>query len=438
MGKFSKIGDAVASAVFVYNTSKLVNIRSSLVGVMNRFIQLLILGYIIGYAIIYSKGYQKFDDGLSSVTTKVKGIAQTNLSIDYPVTVQGKTVYRTLDQGPRTWDSADYIHPAEEYDAVFVMTNMILTPVQVQGKCPEFGVIAARCKNDSECDVGKVPKNGHGVMTGKCVKPDRPASANYSVCEIQAWCPVENNELPMQGTNFGKRLTTKSVIFDEAVDFTIFIKNTVRFPKFGESVRNINEEHGDPDYLKGCLYSRDEHPLCPIFSLRTIFAEIPGTTFNDTALKGGVIAIKISWDCNLDFDKSECVPKYSFVRIDDPTSKKSPGYNIRIAQYDISDITHERRTLIKAYGIRFVILVDAQAGKFDIVPLLRNFGAGLGLLALATVLCDICVLYFLKRRQLYRDNKYLYVDPEKGENQQTENKFQDSNDNTNYAMFSNE
>ena len=69
--------------------------------------------YRYRYAIIYSKGYQKFDDGLSSVTTKVKGIAYTNLSIDYPVTNQGKTVHGSLDQGPRTWDSADYIHPAE-------------------------------------------------------------------------------------------------------------------------------------------------------------------------------------------------------------------------------------------------------------------------------------------------------------------------------------
>ena len=51
----------------------------------------------------------------------------------------------------------------QEYDAVFVMTNMILTPLQMQGKCPEFGVIAARCKNDSDCVAGKIPKNGHGM-----------------------------------------------------------------------------------------------------------------------------------------------------------------------------------------------------------------------------------------------------------------------------------
>jgi hypothetical protein len=45
------------------------------------------------------------------------------------------------------------------------MTNMILTPEQKQGKCPEseYDFPDARCTNDSDCIVGKVPKNGgHG------------------------------------------------------------------------------------------------------------------------------------------------------------------------------------------------------------------------------------------------------------------------------------
>ena len=39
-------------------------------------------------------------------------------------------------------------------------------------------------------------------MTGKCVEPDRPGVTG-KMCEIWAWCPVENNKLPMNGTNFG-------------------------------------------------------------------------------------------------------------------------------------------------------------------------------------------------------------------------------------------
>ena len=39
------------------------------------------------------------------------------------------------------------------------------------------------------------------------------------------------------------------------------------------------------------------------------------------------------------------------------------------------------RTLVKAYGIRFVIKVTGQAGKFNIVPLATTVGSGLALLA---------------------------------------------------------
>ena len=38
-------------------------------------------------------------------------------------------------------------------------------------------------------------------MTGKCVTADRKSSTK--MCEIYSWCPVEYDELPMPGTNFG-------------------------------------------------------------------------------------------------------------------------------------------------------------------------------------------------------------------------------------------
>ena len=63
------------------------------------------------YAIVYKKGYQKFDEGLSSVTIKVKGIAYTNLSLHFRIKNKNKTL--VYNQGPRAWDSADYVTPAE-------------------------------------------------------------------------------------------------------------------------------------------------------------------------------------------------------------------------------------------------------------------------------------------------------------------------------------
>lgn len=50
-----------------------------------------------------------------------------------------------------------------------------------------------------------------------------------------------------------------------------------------------------------------------------------------SARQGGVMALQINWDCNLDRAASHCVPKYSFRRLDNKDSAHtvSPGYNFR-------------------------------------------------------------------------------------------------------------
>ena len=45
---------------------------------------------------------------------------------------------------------------------------------------------------------------GHGVMSGECVSSDR---APLDVCEIQSWCPVEIDRLPMDPKTEGPLIT---------------------------------------------------------------------------------------------------------------------------------------------------------------------------------------------------------------------------------------
>jgi hypothetical protein len=67
MVNFYEIGNSVASALFEYDTSKIVHIKNKKVGFVNRFIQLLIIGYVIGYVgiwyivNIYSLAYNDFE-----------------------------------------------------------------------------------------------------------------------------------------------------------------------------------------------------------------------------------------------------------------------------------------------------------------------------------------------------------------------------------------
>lgn len=136
--------------------------------------------------------------------------------------------------------------------------------------------------------------------------------------------------------------------------------------------------------------------------------------------QGGVLAIKIGWVCDLDRGGERCLPHYSFTRLDGLSL--ATGYNFRYGtgQRRSTQVPHvcamalsprrharyhhchdgpERRTLTKAFGIRFDVLVyghvrvglgrpqgglrvvgcpppmgslNPQAGKFGIIPTLIN------------------------------------------------------------------
>merc|ERR1719468_1228515 len=95
----------------------------------------------------------------------------------------------------RVWDEADYVVPPAENGAFFITTNVLITPNQTQGQCSEDPMVeGAVCDlGDNRCEEGQYLKLGHGSMTGSCV----PSSSDGGrpLCEISAWCPVENDEL---------------------------------------------------------------------------------------------------------------------------------------------------------------------------------------------------------------------------------------------------
>uniref|UniRef100_A0A8C5NWI3 Purinergic receptor P2X, ligand-gated ion channel 4 n=1 Tax=Jaculus jaculus TaxID=51337 RepID=A0A8C5NWI3_JACJA len=304
------------------------------------------------WVFVWEKGYQETDSVVSSVTTKAKGVAVTN----------------TSKLGYRIWDVADYVIPAQEENSIFIMTNMIVTLNQTQSTCPEIPDKTTICHSDSNCSANSADTHSNGVKTGKCV----PFNETVKTCEVAAWCPVENDAV-VPKRNILPNITTT--------------------------------------YLKSCIYDARMDPFCPIFRLGKI-VENAGHSFQDMAIEGGIMGIQVNWDCNLDRAASLCLPRYSFRRLDtrDLDHNVSPGYNFRFAKYFRDHTGNEQRTLIKAYGIRFDIIVFGKAGKFDIIPTMINIGSGLALLGVATVLCDVIVLYCMKKRYYYREKKYKYVE----------------------------
>jgi hypothetical protein len=137
------------------------------------------------------------------------------------------------------------------------------------------------------------------------------------LCELEGWCPVENDgHIP-------------NPIYD-ALNFTIFINNFIEFPRFRVEKTNI---HGYVNYLKECNFHPIRDPLCPIFRVGDILDIVEhNRTEKYLMLKlGGVIRVKIHWNCNLDKPLKHCQPEYSFGRPYASFKEKSflHGFNFR-------------------------------------------------------------------------------------------------------------
>ncbi|CAF4374404.1 unnamed protein product, partial [Rotaria sp. Silwood2] len=293
----------------------------------------------------------------------------------------------------------DYIIPPSENNAIFIMTNFIQTD-QKRSTCAESKKLKeAKCKNDSDCFNKPFTPSMNGRWTGRCLLPPTTNIFNritnntkttMGLCEYAGWCPPEDyrsSEMRVQETR----------------NFTIFIKNFIEFPTFNVKHKNM------VDNLEQCTFHPKHHKDCPIFSIGYIMDEAEkNITEHDLILRhGGVIRIKIDWDCNLDRKIKRCKPEYSFARLDVPFHEKpfSRGFNFR---YTTSWKHNEEyfRVLTKAHGLRFIITVNGKAGKFDLIELSLNVGSIIGLFGLATFVCDIFLLYLSKKSRIYR--KYVF------------------------------
>ncbi|XP_038563421.1 P2X purinoceptor 1-like isoform X2 [Micropterus salmoides] len=365
----SKISNALSDFFFEYETPRQVLVRNRKVGVVCRLIQVVVLAYIIGWVFIYEKGYQTSDTAVSSVFGKMSGVSYTNASGNEMV-----------------WDVADYVFPSQGDSSFVVMTNYIITEGQKMGKCPE---LEGNCSSDGDCEGGSLKRQ----MTGVCVNATK-------TCEVLTWCPVEND-----------RNIPDPPLLMSAENYTLFIKNSVTFPLFGVTRSNL-VENIDKEYIKTCLYHPTDSPLCPIFKLGDI-VKLAGFNFETIAKEGGAIGIVVDWTCNLDVAVKHCKPKYQFHGLygnpnETDKARASMGYNFRYAKYYLEDKV-QKRTLLKVFGIRIDIIVQSQAGKFDIIPTLTAIGSGVGIFGVATVVCDLVLLYLLPKKEFYKNMKFKHT-----------------------------
>ncbi|KAK7925657.1 hypothetical protein WMY93_007967 [Mugilogobius chulae] len=373
----NKITNAISDFFFEYETPRQVLVRNRRVGVVCRLIQLGVLAYIIGWVFIYEKGYQCTDTAVSSVFTKMKGVGYTN-----------------VDGVEKVWDVADYVFPPQGDASFVVMTNYIITEGQSLGVCPELPG-KHNCTKDVDCDGGSYKRTGHGRMSGVCDNTTK-------TCEVMAWCPVEDDS----------HIQSVPPLLMSAENYTLFIKNSVTFPLFGVTRSNLVEGI-DANYISKCLYHPEKAPLCPIFNMGDL-VKLSGFNFETIAKVGGAIGIVVDWTCNFDVDVRHCKPKYNFHGLygnpnETDKARASVGYNFRYARHYFEDKV-QKRTLLKVFGIRIDVIVQSLARRFDIIPTLTAIGSGVGIFGVATVVCDLVLLYLLPKREFYKNMKFKFTD----------------------------
>ncbi|XP_049644857.1 P2X purinoceptor 7 [Suncus etruscus] len=348
------------SDVFQYETNKVIRIQSRNYGSIKWILHMVVFSYV-SFALLSDKLYQLKEPLISSVHTKVKGIAEVKEEL--------------IENGQKkvtekVFDTADYTFPLQG-NSFFVMTNFLKTEGQVQGLCPEQPSRRTICNTDRNCKKGWMDPQSKGIQTGKCVV----YKGTQKTCEVSAWCPTETVQEP-----------PRPALLNVAENFTVLIKNNIDFPGHNYTTRNIF-----PGLNITCTFHKTRDPQCPVFRLGDIFQET-GDNFSEVAIQGGIMGIEIYWDCNLDKWFHRCRPKYSFRRLDDKNTKESfyPGYNFRYAKY-YKENNVEKRTLIKVFGIRFDILVFGTGGKFNFIKLIVNIGSTLSYFGLATFFIDFLI-----------------------------------------------
>ena len=353
----------IFKTLLYYRTVKVVQIRNMKLGALHLFMQLLIFIYVVIYVIIIEKGYNGSSPIEGYTYTKLKGSS-----------LQNDTYGNIL-----VWDATDIVNPPMESDAIFVTTNSLVTYNQSRGLYPDT---ATPCP----CEKGVTLE--HGVETGTCTN----VTDSESYCQIYGWGPVEDDITAASTT-----------VLNSVQNFTMFVRCSVVFSRY--KIRDDNLLGGNLTMGYNEFYVSD-------------FIKNAGSTWDDVATTGAIIATTISWNCEFNPWSPDCEPQFKFFRLDQSNSF-SPGFNYRYGHYyylpNQNDTTQatQYRDLFKVYGVRIVFLLAGQGHKFSIIPLMLNLASGLALLTIATIISDVLTLYILPNSKRYRSAKIKAVEAEK-------------------------
>ncbi|KER34270.1 ATP P2X receptor [Opisthorchis viverrini] len=415
----------VLENMFIYDMPKVVRVKNRAVGLLNCLLRLSLLFYFLIFVMWCNKSYQRTDTALSGVMTKVRGVGTVATGIgDLPLWVI---------------DEAEFTLQPVQKSGFFIITRIIGYTTQHYGYCAEARNLEdAFCEHDSHCVSGHiggqsirspadylpdgwkldVEADAHGIFTGNC----RQATES---CEIYGWCPVQEDldslycgayiPEPDQSTVGCNDSILQSTMSNEIVNgcmfkpisevlnYTVFIKNAIEFPYFKKASQNILKWMNET-YLNTCLYNpkHEKDRFCPNFRIKDML-DLSGGNAYRLLRHGGVIAITIEWNCDLDLPIERCLPRYNFHQLDGSDDglydhkSNIEGLSMEIRR----PLSKNSRLFSRVNGIQFWVIVDGEAARFNLFIFTMSFGSNLALLGLASIICDYLLFHCTRDGKRY-------------------------------------
>lgn len=367
--------------LLAYQTVRVAKIRDRRLGALHYLLMLAILGYIIGYSIVWEKNYLKREVPTGAIRMSLLKPTPEYLrdATDLAYCEASKLPYTV--QSPNGTSIAAPKAPCYYYDE-----NFALYPNAEQSAL----LASTRISNKS------------GVMSGADCSP--PTNKNCMFKDVK-----------------------KPFYIPEIEKFTLMLTHTMVAPIVGKT-GNTQEMTGslvdqDGNTVDPCDDYKAWNQTCPknnqvyidigdlghndVFPLQTLlragginldeFFEMKGTLAESIRYAGIVMLLQIQYDNTKTANQSRIEYTYRV------TVLKGAEFKCE----ETSKIEGDHRELLDRHGIRLIIVQNGQIGEFDLSTLLLTLVTSLGLMAVATTVVDIMAMRCLPNRQLYTKYKQL-------------------------------
>ncbi|KAL6072949.1 Purinergic receptor [Balamuthia mandrillaris] len=367
-------------SVLAYSTVKVVQIRDKRLGLLHYFLMALIIGYIVGYTLLYQKRYLLLEVPTGSVRTSLQSpqtagqLPPPPSQLPYCSPLAAASSSAQQQQQKRQSDSGGGGggFPFDQYPCQYWDEELVVFPVTEATAM----FIATRVTSASEHLVNC------SLTSPTCVYVNAQPPETFFIANIENFTLLIDHSMFTQevGLQANSRELPGKLVNQHG--------HEMKDPFPGDSIGQAGK--ADIIHLSLLLEAAGIHSL-----------DTPSSN-NATLSKrydGIVLLVFITYSNTFSFNTKSVHYEYSVHEVSSTKFKS-------VEPILTKNIT--TRQTWNRHGIRLIFIQQGRLGKFDFQTLLLSLVSGLGLLAVATFIVDTCALRLMpSTKKIYHRYKYL-------------------------------